>query len=87
MICLSDLSPLMQRTISEGITFMVSQSGLPGNYNLYFAKYVDGKGNSSVRLHYHEKEGKIYQYADEEPSVIPFDDVNSVLKYVQVELS
>lgn len=85
MIYLTDLSPLMQRTIAKGITFMVSQSGLPNNYNLYFAKYVDGKGNCSCRLSYHETEGNIYQYADGEHPVIVFDSVDEVVEYVESE--
>lgn len=86
MICLSDISVLMQRAVAEKITFMVSQSGLPGNYNLYFAKYIDGIGNRQVRLNYHEDEGKILQYADESHPIIKFDGVDSVLKYVNDEL-
>lgn len=85
MIYLSDLSPLMQRAIAKGITFMVSQSGIPHNYNLYFAKYTD-KGNCSVLLSYHEQQGKIYQCADENHPVIPFSDINDVLDYVCDEL-
>jgi len=81
MIYLSDLSPLMQRAIAKGITFMVSQSGIPHNYNLSFTKYTD-KGNCSVHLNYHELQGKIYQYADENHPVIPFSDINDVLDYV-----
>jgi len=87
MIYLIDLSPLMQRTIEEGITFMVSQSGIPNYYNLYFAKYVDRKGNSSVRLSYHQNEGVVYQYADEKHSIIKFETIDDVLKHVISELS
>lgn len=86
MIYISDLSPLMQRTIEKGITFMVSQSGLPSYYNIYFAKYIDGKGNSSVHLSYHEEEKLIIQYADENHPTIKFDDINEVLDYVDEEL-
>ncbi len=86
MICLSDLSPLMQRTIAKRIVFMVSHSGgPPGHYNLYFAKYTD-KGNCSVRLSYDEEKGQIYQCADENHPFIPFTDVNAVLQYVEEEL-
>jgi hypothetical protein len=77
----------MQRTIAKGITFMVSQSGLPGYYNLYFSKYVDRAGVKQVRLSYHEKEERILQYADEEHPVIEFSDVDSVLRYIEAELS
>lgn len=86
LICLSDLSPLMQRTIEKGITFMISQSGVPNYYNLYFAKYIVGKGNKQVRLTYHHKENKIYQYADENHPVIPFENINDVLDYVDTEI-
>lgn len=82
---LADLSSLMQRTIAKGITFMVSKSGVPNYYNLYFAKFTE-KGNCSVHLSYHEKEGKIYQYADENHPVIAFGDVDSVLDYVRKEI-
>lgn len=82
---LADLSSLMQRTIAKGITFMVSKSGVPNYYNLYFAKFTE-KDNCSVRLSYHEKEGKIYQYADENHPVIAFDDINSTLDYVCEEI-
>lgn len=86
MICLSDLSPLMQRTIAKEITFMISQSGIPDYYNLHFAKYIDGVGNNSVRLCYHKKEEKIYQYADGIHPVISFNNINEVLEYVDIEL-
>ena len=86
MICLSDLSPLMQRAIAKEITFMISKSGISDYYNLYFAKYIDGVGNNSVRLCYHEKEEKIYQYADGNHPVISFDNINEVLEYVDKEL-
>lgn len=85
MIYLSDLSPLMQRAIAKGITFMVSQSGIPHNYNLYFAKYTD-KGNCSVLLSYHEQQGKIYQCADENHPVIPFSDIKVDPKNPRVEV-
>jgi len=84
MICLSDLSPLMQRTVVKGITFMISQSGQPDYYNLYFAKYT--KRNNQVRLCYHEKEKQIFQYADENHPIIKFDDIDKVLEYVEREL-
>jgi hypothetical protein len=87
MIYLSDISPLMQHTIAKGITFMVSQSGIPNNYNLYFAKYIDKKGNQSMRLSYHENQGKILQYADENHSIIEFDTIFDVLDYVNEELN
>lgn len=86
MICLSDMSPLMQRAIAKGITFMVSKSGLHGNYNLYFAKYIAGIGNRQVRLSYHEDTQQIIQCADEQHPIIEFDSVDSVLEYVNDEL-
>lgn len=87
MINLSDLSSLMQCTIAKGITFMVSKSGLPNDYNLYFAKYIDGKGNCSVRLSYHENEGKIIQYADENHSITELNGTDEALEYVESELN
>jgi hypothetical protein len=85
MICLSDISVLMQRAVAEGITFMVSRSGVPGSYNLYFAKYIDRIGNRQVRLNYHEDTQQVIQYADESHPIIKFDSVDSVLKYVNDE--
>lgn len=88
MICLSDLSPLMQRTIAKGISFMVSQSGIKGVYNLSFTQYVLGFGCGcrSVRLHYHQDEKQILQYADGEHGIKKFDDINDVLEYAIMEL-
>lgn len=87
-ICLLDLSSLMQNTIAKGIVFMISQSGVPGYYyNIHFAKYIDRVGNRSVHLRFHESEGQIIQYADEDHSVIEFNDINSVLEYVETELN
>lgn len=85
MIYLSDISPLMQRTIAKGITFMVSQSGVPDYYNLYFAKYTH-KGNQSIRLSYHKSKGRILQCADENHPTIEFNDIHDVLNYINKEL-
>jgi len=86
MIYLSDLSPLMQRTIAKNITFMISQSGLPNNYNLYFAKHT-GRENHSIHLSYDLNEGQIFQYADENHSFIEFNSIDEVLNYVDKELN
>lgn len=86
MVYLNDLSILMQRTISLGITFMVSQSGVPNNYNLYFAKYVEGEGSKQVRLSFHENESRVIQYADEEHPAIHMESVDGVIDYVAREL-
>jgi hypothetical protein len=86
MICLSDLSPLMQRTIAKGISFMVSQSGIKGVYNLSFTQYVLGIGYRSVRFHYHQDEKQIIQYADGEHGIKKFDDINDVLEFAIMEL-
>ncbi len=83
MICLSDLSPLMQRAIARGITFMVSKSGIPGHYNLHFAKWVNG--NKSIQLSYHQEKQIIYQGADGSHPMIEFEDINSVLQYIDEE--
>jgi hypothetical protein len=86
MICLSDLSPLMQRTIAKGISFMVSQSGIERYYNLYFAKHILGSGCKSVHLNYHQDDGQVIQYADKEHPIIKFDSVDDVVEYVVSEL-
>lgn len=86
MIYLSNLSPLMQRTVAQGITFMISQSGLPNKYNLRFAKYTKAKGNHVVRLIYHQIQLTIYQYADLGHPYMEFADINDVLDYVVTEL-
>ncbi len=84
MINLTDLSPLMQRAIAKGITFMASQSGIPNYYNLHFAKYT--KSNRSLHLTYDENKKVIYQPADENHSKTDFYSVDEVLDYVDSEL-
>ena len=84
MIIKADLSPLMQRTVDKGITFMISQSGQPGYYNLHFAKYV--LSNKAVHLQFHEEEQTAYQYADGEHPVIAFNNIDEVLAYVSAGL-
>lgn len=78
----------MQRAITKGITFMVSQSGLPNDYNLHFAKHMGMKlGNRSVRLTFNEGENIIYQCADENHSMTEFNNIYEVLEYVDQELT
>ena len=81
----SDLSVLMELVIDLGIVFMVSQSGIPGNYNLYFAKHTK-KGNKSLKLSFEEKTKAIYQYADTENGFKIFTDIDSVLEHVCNEI-
>jgi len=85
MICLSDLSELMQRAVEDGMTFMFSKSGIDNLYNLYFAQYTQ-KGKRSAYLTYHEDKGQILQYANETHPLIAFDDIDDVLKHVRNEL-
>lgn len=86
MINLIDLSPLMQRAVAKGVTFMISQSGIPNDYNLYFAKHTSHKGNASVRLSFDETRGEIIRCADEEHSAMRFDNITAALDYVISEL-
>lgn len=85
MIKLQDLSELMQKVISNGITFMISQSGLPGFYSINAAYY--NKSNKSAHLSFCEKEGVIAQLADEDHPRIEFSDVDSVVAYLCSELN
>lgn len=85
MIKLQDLSDLMQAVIAAGATFMVSQSGLPGYYNIY-AAYHNNKSNNSVHLTFYKKEGVIVQAADGKHPVIEFDRVDDVATYMCKEI-
>mgnify|MGYP003275649025 CR=1 FL=1 len=78
---IADLSPLMQRTIRLGITFMISQSGITGYYNLYFAKHP-----KICRMTFDEVNKVIYHSADETHAMWESDDINEVLRYVVEEL-
>lgn len=78
---LSNLSPLMQRTIAIGITFMISQSGIAGYYNLYFAKHP-----KTCRMIFDEVNKVIYHSADETHAMWESDDINKVLRFVVNEL-
>ena len=85
MIYLPDLSHLMQRVIAKGITFMVSQSGVPNYYNLYFAKHMGMRlGNRSIYLTFNENKNIIYQCADENHPMIEFNSVDEILDYVDI---
>lgn len=83
-ICKSDLSVLMQRIIDRKITFMISQSGINKDYNLYFAAHTDQ--NRYVRMGYDEQKGIIYHCADENHNSMKFSDVDDVISFVVQEL-
>jgi hypothetical protein len=86
MIYRCDLATIMDKAIDAEMTFMISKSGIPAKYNLYFARH-DGVHNNSVRLSYHENEGTVYQYADEEHPKMPFKTVPLLIEYVESELN
>lgn len=81
MIFLDDLSVLMQKVVEKGIVFMISKGGRPGYYSLYFALHPH-----SLRLNYHLNEKKIHRYADEHQGLRSFNDIDSVVDYVEKEL-
>lgn len=85
MLELKDFSDVMQRIISTGATFMISQSGIPGNYSIC-AAYHDGKDNKSARITFREEDGVAVQPADLEHPVIEFNDVDSVVAYMCKEV-
>jgi len=84
MICLSDLSELMQKAIAEKMMFLISPPvDLSGVYSLRFAKNDKG-----ILLHYrrYKNNGEIWQWPDGTHPLIAFDDIDDVLKYVRNEL-
>jgi len=81
MICLSDLSELMQRAVEDGMTFMFSKTMKDNLYNLYFARYSQ-KNDCFVYLTYRKDKGQIIRTHP----LIFFDNIDNVLDHVREEL-
>lgn len=95
MIELNDISELMQTCVSKGYTFMFSQSGIDGLYNVniaYMPKTCDIRSLNMTFVHpgkeaLRRKEGGfIYRSASTENKQEVFDCLSDVVTYIDNEM-